>query len=96
MSTLRKNDVIAAGGKIVPTSQKAMAYGGAQIKFCGETLLHVTYGGTTKFHKFLVVDSNYVNLFGRDLCQFFNLKLFLPDRQSIFNIKESVIKKHSE
>ena len=97
VSTIRRVDVIKAGGTIIPTAEMAMAYGGARINFCGETKLNVRYNNSTKSHTFLVVDCKEVNLFGRDLCKLFNVQISLPNSDiRIHNTKQILLEKHTD
>ena len=97
VSTLRQDDAIRAGICIIPTSETALAYGGASIHLLGECIIPVRLGDVSKEVKFLVVDNKEVNLFGRDLCNVFNINLAVPsDTNSFYNIKNDVLKKHAE
>ena len=79
VSTIRQCDAARSGVVISPTQHRVLGYSGNPIKLCGETYVNVTYGHKRIKHKFLVVNSNNVNLLGRDLCQKMDIKLVLPD-----------------
>ena len=74
ISTLKYSDALRVGAKIEPTRVKAMAYGGAKIKFVGEANIKVNYSNISKLHKFIIVESNHTNLFARDLCTLYDIK----------------------
>ena len=96
ISTISHSEAVAAGGKIHGTDQKAIAYGGADIDLIGETKLHVSYNGKTIYHSFLVVDTSEVNLFGRDLCNVFDIKLSIPSCNKIHTMKHKIFAKHAD
>ena len=67
VSTICHVDAARAGAVISPTKHRVLGYSGNAIKLCGETFVDVTYGHLKMRHKFLVVESNKVNLLSRDL-----------------------------
>ena len=60
------------------TRQKAIDYGNNAIAFIGETTLAINVEGTIKSHTFLVVKDDLSSLFGRDLCEKFNISVNMP------------------
>ena len=78
VSTIRHDDARLAGAEILPTQERALAYGGAKIELLGECNINVSFASKIKMHRFLVVHSNQENLLGRDLCSAFNIKMCLP------------------
>ena len=50
------------------------------VQLAGQTTVKLTYNDTFVTHTFLVVQSNKVNLLGRDLCTKLNINVLLPDK----------------
>ena len=94
VSTLKAKDVRNAGISVVPTTEKAVAYGGTSIDLIGECILPIKLGQVVFQHRFLVVNENEVNLFGRDLCSKFDLKISIPSE--INNVNNNVLSKYAD
>ena len=84
-STLRVRDAKLAGVSVLPTAEKALAYGGASIDLVGECFIPVKLGKVEYSHKFLVVKCKEVNLCGRDLCALFNIQFSTPSGVNLIN-----------
>ena len=98
ISTIKYSDAMRVGAEIHPTSVKAIAYGGANIKFIGEADIIVNYSNISKLHKFIIIDSNHSNLFGRDLCMLYDIKIDLPSDNcnNVSELKSAVVNKFSD
>ena len=96
ISTLCYEDVIKLGATINNTNCKLKAYGGSQIEVIGETNLEVNYEGVKHEHKFIVVASSKINLFGRDLCTKFKVKLIFDETDTINHVKDNVLNKFEQ
>ena len=94
VSTLSASDVKNSGITVLPTKEKAIAYGGTSIDLIGECISPIKLGQVVFQHRFLVVNENEVNLFGRDLCSKFDLKISLPSE--INNINNNVLSKYND
>ena len=96
ISTLCYDDAMKLGATIETSNCKLKAYGGSQIEVIGETNLEVTYEGVKHNHKFIVVASSKINLFGRDLCSKFKVKIIFDETDSIKNVKNNVLSKFDD
>ena len=96
VSTLCYEDAIKLGATIKDTTCRLKAYGGSQIDVIGETNLEVNYEGVKHDHIFIVVKSSKINLFGRDLCTKFKVKILFDESDCIKHVKDSVLSKFEE
>ena len=79
VSTLRLADAHRIEAAIIPSDKRMFGYGGFDIKTLGQTTVNFSYKGYHFKHTFVVVDSNCVNLFGRDLAHKLEMYLEIPN-----------------
>lgn len=99
ISTLCYSDAIKAKAVINPTHRKVMGYSGNDVNLCGETKVLIAYNGFSFTHVFLVVQSNNVNLFGRDLCSKMNISVTLPSYNSyckVHSVQDKIVNQFSD
>ena len=92
ISTISHKDATKIKACVKPSSRHVHAYNGESVQLLGESNILVTYNNLSFTHKFFVVSNNKVNLFGRDLCQKFNIKVVLPDTVNFTNDIQSEFK----
>ena len=78
ISTINHKIAHEVGAVVRPTVHRVLGYSGNAVQLCGETQLLINYNNKCFTHKFLVVKSNSVNLFGRDLFTKFNMHITVP------------------
>ena len=78
ISTLCICHAVSCGAVIVPTYKRVQGYSGNQVSLYGQTTVKFAYNGLSFMHTFLVVNSDRVNLLGRDLCNKLNIKFTVP------------------
>ena len=80
LSTLRYADAKRVGATVTPTQHRIVGYSGGEIHLCGEATTNFEVEDRTFHHKFLVVNSNKINLLGRDLCRKLNIQFTIPSK----------------
>lgn len=99
ISTLCYSDAIKAKAVITPTNRKVLGYSGNNVNLCGETKVNISYSNYSFSHVFLVVQSNSVNLFGRDLCSKMNISVTVPSGDSdsvVHSVKDQIFCKFKD
>jgi hypothetical protein len=84
---------------ITASNKVAKDYGNNPIKIIGESRLSVRLNNRVVNHNFIVVDNKHVCLFGRDLCDKFNVKIAFQEGINVHSVapldKNSIFNKYS-
>lgn len=96
VSTLRHMDAINIGAVISPSNKRLVGYSGDVINIVGQSTLQVSYNNRSFQHKFFIVNSNSVNLLGRDLCKILNISILVSDNDRINSVSADMLNKFKD
>ena len=83
VSTLKYSDACILNANIRKYDRDIKSYSGNLVDIRGQTQLNVLCGGTLFQHNFIVVNSESVNLFGRDFARKLNMHLVIPNDKKV-------------
>ena len=95
VSTLRLCDARKINASIVPSNIQVKGYSGSNINILGKTSVTVQFHDECVDYVFLIVESNHVNLLGRELARKLNINILLPDN-TVNTLKYDIFSKFKD